>query len=124
MDEEDMPYRDPPKSEEFLISRTSLDEAYSALAGCLAVLGDTANISAGMEQLKTALGNHGDRYDGHNPQFVVAGWSEPMPGTEFQETAKLGLATNAELEEEMRVRREMGHTHPDYRTSGYDGPHA
>lgn len=79
MDEKDMPYRDPPKSERFNVSREALDEAYSALAGCLAVLGDTANISAGMEKLKTAQGEYGERYEGHDPQFVVGGWSEPPP---------------------------------------------
>lgn len=69
----------PLESEEFLISRTALNEAYSALAGCLNVLGDTANIRHAMEQLKTAQGSLGDFYNGHNPQFVIGGCSEPMP---------------------------------------------
>jgi hypothetical protein len=79
MDEDDMPHGDPPQSEQFLISRSALDEAYSALAGAVGALGDIANLSAGMEALKTALGQFGDSYEGHNPQFVVAGCSEPMP---------------------------------------------
>lgn len=76
MREEDMPYRDPPPSEEFLISRQALDEAHSALAGAKGALGDVANISAGMEALKTAQGNLGDKYDGHDPQFVISDSSE------------------------------------------------
>lgn len=72
MDEKDMPYRDVSKdSTEFTISRAALDEAYSALAGCKGALGDVANISAGMEALKTATGNFGGNYEGHNPQFTT-----------------------------------------------------
>lgn len=56
---------EPLYSEEFLISRQALDEAHSALAGCLEVLGDVANISHAMKQLKTAQGNRGDYYEGH-----------------------------------------------------------
>jgi hypothetical protein len=78
MDERDMPYREI-KSDEFLISREALDEAYSALAGAKGALGDVANISAGMEALKTAAGNRGGNYEGHDPQFVIGGSSEPMP---------------------------------------------
>lgn len=55
----------PKQSDEFLISRTALDEAHSALAGCKEALGDIANISHAMEQLKTAQGNLGDTYNGH-----------------------------------------------------------
>lgn len=127
MNVEDIPYRDLTKSEEFLISREALDEAHSALAGCLFVLGDTANIALAMEKLKTALGSQGDVYAGHDPQFVVAACSEPMPDKATPDEARLGMArlgmaTNTELEDEMRARRETGHTHPDYRTWNYDGP--
>jgi hypothetical protein len=125
MDEKDMPYREAPKSTEFVISREALDEAYSALTGCKAVLGDVANISHAMEQLKTAQGIEGaDMYEGHDPQFVIGGSSEPMSDSKRPnaEEPYLGLATNAELENELRVRCNMGHTHPDYKTSGYDGP--
>ena len=55
----------PDKSEEFLVSRTALDEAHSALAGCLEVLGNIANIKHAMNQLKTATGQFGDKYNGH-----------------------------------------------------------
>jgi hypothetical protein len=79
MDEKDMPYRDPPKSNEFTITRTALDEAHSALAGAVAVLGDTANLVYAMEQLRTAQGVNGDAYEGHDPQFVIGGCSESMP---------------------------------------------
>ena len=79
MREEDMPYRGPLKSDEFLISRTALDEAYSALSGCLAVLGDTANIKHAMECLKTASGSYGDEYEGHEPNFTIEGSSEQPP---------------------------------------------
>jgi hypothetical protein len=80
VDEKDMPYRDPPKSTEFVISRRALDEAYSALAGAKGALGDVANISHAMDQLKTAQGVEGaDMYEGHDPQFVIGGSSEPMP---------------------------------------------
>jgi hypothetical protein len=78
MQEEDMPYREI-KSSEFIISREALDEAYSALAGCLAVNGGVANISAGMEALKTALGNMGGNYNGHEPNFEVTDSSD-IPG--------------------------------------------
>jgi hypothetical protein len=78
MDESEMPYREI-ESSEFLISREALDEAYSALAGCLNILGDIANIRAGMEALKTAAGNVGGNYEGHDPQFEVGASSEPMP---------------------------------------------
>jgi hypothetical protein len=43
----------------------ALDEAHSALAGCLYVLGDVANISHALRMLKTAQGSLGDTYDGH-----------------------------------------------------------
>lgn len=72
MREEDMPYRDAPKSEMFTISRKALNEAYSALAGAKAVLGDVANISLAMDQLKTANGDFGESYNGHEPNFVVS----------------------------------------------------
>jgi hypothetical protein len=55
----------PEQSEEFLISRTALDEAHSALCGAREALGDVANISYAIEQLKTAQGNLGDTYNGH-----------------------------------------------------------
>jgi hypothetical protein len=62
----------PEQSDEFLISREALNEAHSALCGarealCGAreVLGDVANISHAIEQLKTAQGNLGDTYNGH-----------------------------------------------------------
>ncbi len=82
MREEDIPYRPTRPSEEFLISREALDEAYSALAGCLAVLGDMANIALGMEKLRTAQGARGDMYDGHNLQFTTTDSSDlgPYPG--------------------------------------------
>lgn len=38
------------------------------------------------------------------------------------ETAKLGLATNRQLKEELAARIEFGHNHPDYKTVGYGGP--
>jgi hypothetical protein len=62
MDEDD---ERPEHSDEFLISRKALDEAHSALAGCLYVLGDVANISHALRMLKTAQGSLGDTYDGH-----------------------------------------------------------
>lgn len=52
----------PDRSEEFLISREALDEAMSALLGARAALGDIANISHAIDQLKTAQGNLGDQY--------------------------------------------------------------
>lgn len=79
MREEDMPYRDAPKSTHFSITREALNEAYSALAGCLHVLGDIANIKLGMEKLKTAVGLEGDSYKGHEPNFDIGASSEPMP---------------------------------------------
>lgn len=113
----------PSESEEFLISREALNEAHSALAGCLNVLGDTANINLAMEKLKTAQGNLGDTYDGHNPQFVIGGCSEPMPDdTKDDDRPNLGMATNTEIRAELLAREEMGHTHPDYRSWNYDGP--
>jgi hypothetical protein len=118
VDEKDMPYREI-KSNEFLISRAALDEAYSALAGCRGALGDVANISVGMDALKTAAGNMGGNYEGHEPNFEVTDSSD-IPGR--PEEPKLGLATNSQLEKEIETRKRLGHTHPDYKTVGYDGP--
>lgn len=82
MDEASMPYREI-RSDNFVVSREALDEAYSALAGCRHAFGDVANISVAMEKLKTAQGQlHGETYNGHEPNFVVGGSSEaPPPGT-------------------------------------------
>lgn len=106
-------------NDEFTITRQALDEAHSALAGCRAALKDAANISVAMEQLRTAERYEKELYGGHNPQFVVTGSSEPMPS---KEVPNLFLATNSELEAEIRARQLLGHTHPNYRSSGYNGP--
>lgn len=119
MREEDMPYRPDPISDVFTISREALDEAYSALAGAEACLGNVANINHAMNLLRTAEGNQGEKYPGHQPNFVVADSSEQPPSSS---EANLGLATNREIEAEIEARRSLGHTHPDYRSSNYDGP--
>ena len=55
----------PTESLGFIISREVLDEALSALCSAREALGDVANISHAIEQLKTARGNFGDTYNGH-----------------------------------------------------------
>jgi hypothetical protein len=120
---------DQPQGDELIVSRQALDEAYSALSGCKAVLGDIANISHAMDRLRTAQFSNGEYYEGHEPNFVVGGWSEPppidlskYPEVEVSSGPRLGLASNAELAQELRVREKLGHTNPNYKTVGYDGP--
>jgi len=49
------------------------------------------------------------------PAFLE--WPEGKPvETDMDNKANLGLATNEELETELRVRKELGHTDPNYRT--------
>lgn len=54
----------PDQSDEFIISRAALDEADAAISGAIGALGDVANLSHALAQLRTAQGNLGDHYNG------------------------------------------------------------
>ena len=79
MDEANLNYRPAAKSENFTISRQALNEAHSAIAGAIGALGHVANLDHALEQLRTAVGDQGETYPGHEPNFVVGGSSERPP---------------------------------------------
>jgi NTP pyrophosphatase (non-canonical NTP hydrolase) len=87
-------------------------------------------IGASVEMMERANieklhGRHGNAFD----VFRDANRDLAQERTKLERSAqplfdepKLGLATNTEIKAEIDARESLGHTHPDYKTSGYDGP--